>query len=256
MLGKSLLSFSGKYRTHCLTAERWSDDTASGFRCLNVEQNNRNQDFWSSRHWFLGFFPSVYRYWVSGAVINSCIQQYSLKIHHLLRHLTADCFFKDNKNLCVRHQQLKSDPKLLPTLTPGQEETERTAPWTTRPSGTFRNTMSGEQSIHKKGRFSMMNPADHDDWSGVMSAGVTSLLAGVFLFSNAREFGHEIKGGNDLDKEEWKLSTEQKKKKTFLQANTLDCFGRHIKLDGRTAVVLGCSKESISIRYELLKHHR
>lgn len=144
MLGKSLLSFSGKYRTHCLTAERWSDDTASGFRCLNVEQNNRNQDFWSSRHWFLGFFPSVYRYWVSGAVINSCIQQYSLKIHHLLRHLTADCFFKDNKNLCVRHQQLKSDPKLLPTLTPGQEETERTAPWTTRPSGTFRNTMSGE----------------------------------------------------------------------------------------------------------------
>lgn len=71
--------------------------------------------------------------------------------------------------------------------------------------------MSGEQSIHKKGRFSMMNPADHDDWSGVMSAGVTSLLAGVFLLSNAREFGHEIKGGNDLDKEEWKLSTEQKK---------------------------------------------
>lgn len=116
--------------------------------------------------------------------------------------------------------------------------------------------MSGEQSIHKKGRFSMMNPADHDDWSGVMSAGVTSLLAGVFLLSNAREFDHEIKGGNDLDKEEWKLSTEQKKKKTFLQANTLDCFGRRIKLDGRTAVVLGCSKESISIRYELLKHHR
>lgn len=104
--------------------------------------NKTIENFWSSRHWFLGFFPSVYRYWVSGAVINSCIQQYSLKIHHLLRHLTADCFFKDNKNLCVRHQQLKSDPKLLPTLTPGQEETERTAPWTTRPSGTFRNTMS------------------------------------------------------------------------------------------------------------------
>lgn len=41
MLGKSLLSFSGKYRTHRLTAERWSEDTASGFRCLNVEQNNR-----------------------------------------------------------------------------------------------------------------------------------------------------------------------------------------------------------------------
>lgn len=208
--------------------------------------NKTIENFWSSRHWFLGFFPSVYRYWVSGAVIKSCIQQYSLKIHHLLRHLTADCFFKDNKNLCVHHQQLKSDPKLLPTLTPGQEETERTAPWTTRPSGTFRNTMSGEQSIHKKGRFSMMNPADHGDWSGVMSAGVTSLLAGVFLLSNAREFGHEIKGGNYLDKEEWKLSTEQKKK-TFLQANTLDCFGRRIKLDGRTAAVLGCSKESISI---------
>lgn len=77
--------------------------------------------------------------------------------------------------------------------------------------------MSGEQSIHKKGRFSMMNPADHGDWSGVMSAGVTSLLAGVFLLSNAREFGHEIKGGNDLDKEEWKLSTEQKKKHFFKQ---------------------------------------
>lgn len=67
----------------------------------------------------------------------------------------------------------------------------------------------------------MMNPADHSDWSGVMSAGVTSLLAGVFLLSNAREFGHEIKGGNDLDKEEWKLSTEQKKINFFKQTQLL-----------------------------------
>lgn len=79
------------------------------------------------------------------------------------------------------------------------------------------------------------------EWSDVCGGDVT-VGRGVFTLERLRVWPWN-------KRRKWfgqgKVETIDWGKKTFLQANTLDCFGRRIKLAGQTAVVLGCSQKSI-----------